>query len=123
MRHGKQPPGKGNGKDRDEEKDDKKEQHGGAYSSVVRLFKNTYATSGEFAVTGESSISFEVKCNNFKHIFVCFADPEPQPIPCVPFVPDFLFVEFIPQNGPFSLITISWKVSGVRTIAWCVRNG
>lgn len=115
MRHSKQ-----NGKGPEKE-DNEKEQHGGA-GSIVRLFKNTHATSGEFAVTGENSLSFEVKCNNLKHIFVCFADPEPQPIPCVPFVPDTFKVDFFPQPGPLSVISISWKVAGVRTIAWCVKG-
>jgi hypothetical protein len=109
------------GKGKEKEQNNEPEQHGGA-GSIVRMFKNTHATSGEFSVTGDNSISFEVKCNNFKHILVCFADPEPQPIPCVPFVPDALHVNFTAQNGPLSLITISWKVSGVRKIAWCVKG-
>lgn len=89
---------------------------------ILRLFKNIQATSGEFSVRGESSITFEVKCKNPKHLTVCFADPEPVPIPCVPFIPDTLSVVFNPQKGPLSEITISWKVSGIRTIAWCVKG-
>jgi hypothetical protein len=114
MKHGRE---KDHGKGSEKNKKSK-----GPFGAILRLFKNAFSTSGEFSVTGENSVSFEVKCNHEKHILVCFADPEPTPIPCVPFTPDFLTVEFAQQQGPFSLVTISWKVSGVRTIAWRVNS-
>jgi len=94
----------------------------GFFGKIIKFFKNTFSTSGEFDVTGEGSITIEVKCNNPKKIFVCFADPEPTPIPCVPFVPDTLSVQFNKRPGPFSDITISWNVASIRKIAWCIRN-
>ena len=100
----------------------KKVSDGSIISKVLKWFKNDHATSGQFVVTGEDHVTFEIKCNNVKHVRVVFADPEPMPIPCVPYIPDTLIVDFASTKGPFSILTISWKVAGIRTVAWRVKE-
>lgn len=99
----------------------KKDKSASLIKQILRLFKNVYATAGEFTVMDKGSISFEVKCKNPDKLIVCFADPQPVPIPCVPFVPDVLLVEFIKYPGALSTVIISWEVSEMRTVAWSVR--
>lgn len=108
----------------------KKPHHGNHDDKIVRIFKNTFATSGELVVVGHGSVTFEIMCKDNKHhhkyhnewVRVGFVDCDPLPVPCSTHEPDMLWYDLQPHRGHHCLLTISWRVHHTRAIAWTVKN-
>ncbi len=105
-------------KEKKEKKPKAKSKDDSTLAKILKLFKNSDETSGEIVVSGTDSISFEVRGNSSKKIRVCFVEQDPSQVPCDPGFEDELSHTFIPKIGPTSILKVSWKVSGVRTIKW-----